>query len=366
MSESIELAVATNPAIVLLDKEKFVALTDHIEREVDSFVHDLSTAASRKKTAALAYKVSRTKTAIDDAGKDLNSDLRKQTGEVDSARREIRRKLDALKDKARLPLTEWEDAEKALVAAAERQVEEFRAASILVDGDTSESVAVTLAAVEMAVINPVTYADLLESVLDARRAACESLRHSIDRLKQAEADQAELAKLREAAAVREEADKEVKRVAEEKRRKEEAIEAERLAEERRRKAEADRFAASTRESEEKAKRETIRIIEEAADKQALIHDQEVAQLREEKDAAAAEVARQANERRAEEAEVEARAERKAEEEKRLAADEDNRARIIQNAIKALMGRAHIDGPEAGRVIAAIILEAIPGVSIRFV
>jgi len=63
-STSIAIIVESNPGIVLIDKVKREEFYEHVKREVESFVPDLSTDKGRKAIAALAFKVSRTKTAI--------------------------------------------------------------------------------------------------------------------------------------------------------------------------------------------------------------------------------------------------------------------------------------------------------------
>gem|GEM_PF-7082836 len=65
-------------------------LLARIRAEAVTLVPDLTTVASRKEIASQAYKVARSKTAIDDAGKALVADLKKQTGDIDAARKKAR------------------------------------------------------------------------------------------------------------------------------------------------------------------------------------------------------------------------------------------------------------------------------------
>ncbi|PZS42729.1 cell envelope biogenesis protein TolA [Stenotrophomonas maltophilia] len=121
-------------------------LLARIRTEAVTLVPNVKTVAGRKEIASIAYKVSRSKTAIDDAGKALVADLKKQTGDIDSARKKARDTLDALRDEVRKPLTDWEaeqdrierervEAEERARAAAEearlaelaRKEEEIRA-----------------------------------------------------------------------------------------------------------------------------------------------------------------------------------------------------------------------------------------------
>ena len=109
---------------LLTDEKAFEDLLDKIRTEVRAHVPDLTTDKGRKAIASLAHKVTKTKTALDEAGKSLTEDLRKQVKTVDDSRRKIRENLDELRDEARKPLTDWEEAEEAR-APTERFIDRF-------------------------------------------------------------------------------------------------------------------------------------------------------------------------------------------------------------------------------------------------
>lgn len=87
-------------------------LLEEIEAKARSFVADASTTKGRKEIASMAFAVARTKTALDDAGKNLVAERKKVIGLVDAERKKARDRLDALRDEVRRPLDEWEQAEK--------------------------------------------------------------------------------------------------------------------------------------------------------------------------------------------------------------------------------------------------------------
>lgn len=62
--------------------------------------------------------MARSKTYIDNAGKDLVAELKALPKQIDESRRVVRERLDALKDEVRRPLTEWE-AEQERIKAEE-------------------------------------------------------------------------------------------------------------------------------------------------------------------------------------------------------------------------------------------------------
>lgn len=135
MAQTKELVLAeATTAVQAFSKEGGL---DPIIQEAKDFVsdfdHDLSTGAGRKRTASLAAKVAKLKVRLDDMGKDLVSDWKKQSKAVDQSRKAMRESLDELKTEARKPLTDWEDeqervkAEKLAQLAAERQAAEIEA-----------------------------------------------------------------------------------------------------------------------------------------------------------------------------------------------------------------------------------------------
>lgn len=85
-----------------------------VEQEVNSFIPDVSTIKGRKEIASLAYKVAQSKTYLDGLGKDLVAELKEIPKLIDANRRTVRDRFDALRDKVRQPLTEWEAEQERL------------------------------------------------------------------------------------------------------------------------------------------------------------------------------------------------------------------------------------------------------------
>jgi hypothetical protein len=114
---------------LVLYKEKPVAdvfkqggarsVVDEIKEKVNSLVLDVSTEKGRKEIASVAYQVARTKTALDSEGKKLKDKYQVVCNEIDSERKLIREELDLLKDAVRKPLTDFENKEKDRVQAHE-------------------------------------------------------------------------------------------------------------------------------------------------------------------------------------------------------------------------------------------------------
>ncbi|EJM1499123.1 hypothetical protein NNW46_002365 [Escherichia coli] len=120
MSEVTDLVVIEkqNAMAVFTTKEQLDPIIEAIEKEARSLVPDVSTRKGRDAIASMAHKVARSKTYIDNAGKDLVAELKALPKQIDESRRVVRERLDALKDEVRRPLTEWE-AEQERIKAEE-------------------------------------------------------------------------------------------------------------------------------------------------------------------------------------------------------------------------------------------------------
>lgn len=117
---ALDLFTAPDKVQVLLSGIREKALAEQALLDTD-----LSKAKNRDAIKSLAYKVTQSKTYIDKAGKAVVDELKDLPKKVDASRKQCRDELDALSEEIRKPVTAWEDAEKARVAAEElaRQIE---------------------------------------------------------------------------------------------------------------------------------------------------------------------------------------------------------------------------------------------------
>jgi colicin import membrane protein len=127
LSETIErpeanaLVVAGSPvtAITLFAKGGVETLLSRLEAEVRAVKRDISTPKGRKEIKSLAFKVARSKTALDEMGKELNESKRAEINAVDADRRIIRERCDALKAEVTRELDEYEAQEAARIKGHE-------------------------------------------------------------------------------------------------------------------------------------------------------------------------------------------------------------------------------------------------------
>ncbi|MBG2643784.1 hypothetical protein I4543_10620 [Klebsiella michiganensis] len=333
MSEIMDLVVIEkkNAMAVFTNNDQLDPLIELIEKEARSLVPDVTTKKGRDAIASMAHKVARSKTYIDNAGKDLVAELKALPKQIDESRRVVRERLDALKDEVRRPLTEWEAEQERI--KAEEAMNALHAEALEMNIKFDQELAAKFEADhEMAL--------LMDKDIDRERAD-----------KAAEAERQRIAR-----------EEEIKRQAEEKAKREAAEKAQR---------EIDAAAAREREAilaKERAERERIEAQQRAEREQ-----REAAERAErEKQAAVEAERRKAKEeadrirREAEQREQARLAEekRKVEEESRRAADVEHRRGINTAAVQALINQG-IPYEWAKACIIAVALGKVPATTIKY-
>lgn len=288
MSEITDLVVIekTNALAVFTNQEQLDPLIEAIEKEARSLVPDLSTKKGRDAIASMAHKVARSKTYIDNAGKDLVAELKALPKQIDESRRLVRERLDALKDEVRRPLTEWEAEQERI--KAEEAMNAMHEEALVMNAEFDRQRAAKIEADhEMALLmNEKIDRDREEArqkAEQAKREHEERIKREAEEKARREADEAAkreieaaAAREREATLAKERAEREAKELAE--KAEHDRIEAEQRAEREKKealaKAERERIAA-----EEKAKREKEEAIQR---ERAAAEAREQARLAEEK------------------------------------------------------------------------------------
>ncbi|MFS3896388.1 hypothetical protein ACLZTU_22370 [Raoultella ornithinolytica] len=334
MSEIMDLVVIEkkNAMAVFTNNEQLDPLIEAIEKEARSLVPDVTTKKGRDAIASMAHKVARSKTYIDNAGKDLVAELKALPKQIDESRRVVRERLDALKDEVRRPLTEWEAEQDRI--KAEEAMNALHAEALEMNIKFDQELAARFEADhEMAL--------LMDKDIDRERAD-----------KAAEAERQRIAR-----------EEEIKRQAEEKAKREAAEKAQR---------EIDAAAAREREAilaKERAERERIEAQQRAEREQ-----REAAERAErEKQAAVEAERRKAQEeadrirREAEQREQARLAEekRKADEQARREADVKHRKAVGTEIVKALLAKTSLTRDQAIEVLLAIKDGNIPHTGINY-
>ncbi|HHI2231591.1 TPA: hypothetical protein ACP40A_002097 [Klebsiella pneumoniae] len=323
MSEIMDLVVIEkkNAMAVFTNNDQLDPLIEAIEKEARSLVPDVTTKKGRDAIASMAHKVARSKTYIDNAGKDLVAELKALPKQIDESRRVVRERLDALKDEVRRPLTEWEAEQERI--KAEEAMNALHAEALVMNENIDLQRAVQFEADhEMAL--------LMNDAFDREQAdkAAEAERQRI-------AHEEEIKRLAAAAAARE-VEQRIQREREEAAHREAVLKAQ--AEQ----AERDRIAA-----EQKAE----------ADKQAAI-EAERRKAQEEADRIRREAEQREQARLAEE-------KRKADEQARREADVKHRKAVGTEIVKALLANTSLTRDQAIEVLTAVKDGRIPHTGISY-
>lgn len=243
MSKNTELAVVPpkETALAVFSAEKGLEpWLQKIRDEVRAFVPDTSTAKGRAAIASIAFKVAKSRTALDDAGKKLVAELKEVPKLIDAERKRMRESLEALQEEVRRPLNEWQAAEDARVARHHAVIEHIENTDTA--GMSAALISTKIQDLDSCEINQ----EMEEFEADAHRAKAASLvvlRQALEDQEKVEAEQAELIKLRAEKEAQAQKDRET-RIAQEAADKA-RIEAEQ-------KAQRDRDAEAQRVADEKA------------------------------------------------------------------------------------------------------------------
>ncbi|HBV7543933.1 TPA: hypothetical protein MD543_000082 [Klebsiella pneumoniae] len=323
MSEIMDLVVIEkkNAMAVFTNNDQLDPLIEAIEKEARSLVPDVTTKKGRDAIASMAHKVARSKTYIDNAGKDLVAELKALPKQIDESRRVVRERLDALKDEVRRPLTEWEEEQERI--KAEEAMNALHAEALAMNEEFDRQLAARIESDhEMAL--------LMNDAFDREQAE-----------KKAEAERQRIAR-----------EEEIKRQAEEKAKREAAEQAQR---------EIDAAAAREREAilaKERAEREQREAVERAErEKQAAV-EAERRKAQEEADRIRREAEQREQARLAEE-------KRKADEQARREADVKHRKAVGTEIVKALLANTSLTRDQAIEVLTAVKDGRIPHTGISY-
>ncbi|HDE1925800.1 TPA: hypothetical protein PCF50_003068 [Klebsiella pneumoniae] len=323
MSEIMDLVVIEkkNAMTVFTNNDQLDPLIEAIEKEARSLVPDVTTKKGRDAIASMAHKVARSKTYIDNAGKDLVAELKALPKQIDETRRVVRERLDALKDEVRRPLTEWEAEQERI--KAEEAMNALHAEALAMNEEFDRQLAARIESDhEMAL--------LMNDAFDREQAE-----------KKAEAERQRIAR-----------EEEIKRQAEEKAKREAAEQAQR---------EIDAAAAREREAilaKERAEREQREAAERAErEKQAAV-EAERRKAQEEAYRIRREAEQREHARLAEE-------KRKADEQARREADVKHRKAVGTEIVKALLANTSLTRDQAIEVLTAVKDGRIPHTGISY-
>jgi len=307
---------------------------DMVREKIDAFEGDASTEAGRKKIKSFAHKITKSKTALEEVGKQLAAEQKEIPKKIDAARKAWRETLDAWHEEVRRPVTEWESAEEARIDRHKTALQNIADLGTLTGQENLVDLERRLAALHGVALDE-TCEEFATEYAIAREQSLGALNLAIPRREQFEKDQADLARLRAAEAERQ------KEVEAERLRKEgeERARLEAEADARAEKERAERKLADEKAAAEKRERE-------------LIAEKEAAERR------AVEAAAQAKR------ELEAQKAAEDAEQKRREADKAHKTKINRAALAALV-EGGLSEDTAKLVIKLIASGKVPAVQIHY-
>lgn len=334
-----------------------------IRAEIDGFIPDITTKKGRDAIASIAHKVARSKTTLDNIGKELVAELKDVPKKIDAERKRMRDLLDAWKDEVRKPLDDWQAAEDARIDKLQKGIDWFNLRATENSDLDSTELKASIAEVERIVVGE-KWEEFEAEAHRAKAKAIDSLNAALVKREAYEAEQAELAKLRADAEAQAKRDHEaqIAREAEERAK----AEAERV-------AQAEREAVARREQEAKAaadKRELeLKLQAEQAERQAAQAraDQLAAEQKAEQDRIAAEQRQAAA---VEQARVDELARQKAAADEIIRqqqireADTKHKGNIMRTAKEAIMSM-NVSEELAKAIVLKIARGEVPNVTISF-
>ena len=343
-STSLVVIQPTDVRAFFVENKNLDSILAEIETLATNFEPDVSTSKGRKLIGSQAYSVARTKTFIDGLGKELVDAEKEIPKRIDATRKRVRDFCDELQARVRQPLTDYENAEKARVAALDQRLAAIQELGAKATTESpSAEIQLWIAELDAIAIDD-TWDEYQDRAAVAKEAAKVKLTSALQNRLTWEAQQAEIARLK---AEQEEKDRvqREKEIADRARHEaEQKALREKLESEQREQAAKDAAARAEREAVE-AKERLAREQQESAERERL---------------AAERAAEQERQRIAQE-----EANLKAEEERR-AADVEHRRTINRAVIAAIMAAdTTITAVQAEAVMKAIVLHKIPNTSIQY-
>ncbi len=165
-----------------------------IKAEVMSQDTDISTKSGRDAVASLAYKVARSKTALDKMGKDLGQEHYDAWKKITAERSRIQQDLDDLRDEVRKPLTDWENAEKDRVAGHEGALNKIQDMGFFEVPPSSAEIKQRIDA--LICLPPREWQEFAKRASDLEQSVIAALNGRFEEASRREAEAAELARLR--------------------------------------------------------------------------------------------------------------------------------------------------------------------------
>lgn len=181
-------------------------LLNKVKEAKDAFRGDASTQKGQNEIKSFAYRFTKTKTLLDDMGKDYVAVLKDEPKRIDGLRKSIRDQLDAWAEEVRAPVTEIERKDAVRKAAHDKVIADIGATITFPPGQPSSAEVqrrIDFVAAQQS-REWEEYAGLAETTV---KGVSEVLANTLVTAKKAEEDAAELARMKKEAAEKAQAER---------------------------------------------------------------------------------------------------------------------------------------------------------------
>ena len=343
-STSLVVIQPTDVRAFFVESKNLDSILTEIETLATKFDPDVSTANGRKLIGSQAYAVARTKTFIDGLGKELVDAEKEIPKRIDATRKKVRDFCDELQARVRKPLTDYENAEKARVAALDQRLAAIQWLGTKATNESpSSEIQLWIDELEAIAIDD-TWDEYQDRAQVAKEAAKVKLEAFLQTRLTWEAQQAEISRLKAEQEEKDRIQREKEIAAQARHEAEQKALREKLESEQRERAAKDAAARAEREAVE-AKERLAREQQESAERERLAAERAAEQERQ----------RQIDEQN-----------RIAQENERRAADVEHRRQYNREVIAAMQSALpNLSDQDAITLLTAIVQQKVPHLTIQY-
>ena len=190
-TESTELVPLVNKVTSeVLDNNGLQPILEEMAVKARSFKFDVETKKGREDIASLAYKISRSKTFIENKAKDHVAEMKAKIKPVDDMRIAASKYCDSLRDEIKAPLVKWEATEAERVGKIQKSLDAVKNLHVVPFGTTAEQLQIRID--KLKAPTTVDWMEFEEEYKQSRDLSLQLLEQQHKTRVQYEADQAEL------------------------------------------------------------------------------------------------------------------------------------------------------------------------------
>ena len=189
--------------MVFTEKGKLDEVIEDIRSRVANFNGDVTTTKGRDEIKSFAFRIAKSKTALDGLGKECVEEWKTKSKIVDAERKRVWDIFEDLQKQVRKPVTDWELAVDTRINNLKQRINDLWPDLL---PSSSADLALILEKINAVIIDE-SFAEFTDLANDKKSAAVACLAGKIEEAKKREADALELDNLRKEAAIRAQQDR---------------------------------------------------------------------------------------------------------------------------------------------------------------